>query len=149
MVYHAICSFTYTAAQVFGVPPPRTLYSRETTSSPSSPRSSSQPPSPAVLKNPNQSAYKGKTHRRILTSDSTTRLIPSPSSGSSGLASVYSHYQHSITTLNNIIERVRHLLPSFRCLLTFHRTIEHLWRNFISIYKGEKPWLLLMTLRYS
>ncbi|KZP28957.1 hypothetical protein FIBSPDRAFT_238012 [Athelia psychrophila] len=91
--------------KVFGVPPPRSLYSRETTSSPSSPRSSSQPPSPAFRKNPNQSAYKGKTHRRIPTSDSTQRLIPSRSSGTSGLTSVYSHFQHSITTLNDIIDR--------------------------------------------
>ncbi|KAF7969071.1 hypothetical protein HWV62_28362 [Athelia sp. TMB] len=90
---------------VFGVPPPQTLYMRNTDSSPTSPRSLSQPASPATGKNPNQSAYKGKTHRRIPTSDSTQQLIPSRLSNTSELASVYSHYQHSILTLNDIIDR--------------------------------------------
>ncbi|KAF7969851.1 hypothetical protein HWV62_25852 [Athelia sp. TMB] len=93
------------ALKVFGVPPPQTLYMRNTDSSPTSPRSLSQPASPATGKNPNQSAYKGKTHRRIPTSDSTQQLIPSRLSNTSELASVYSHYQHSILTLNDIIDR--------------------------------------------
>jgi len=47
------------------------------------------------------------------------RLIPSRSSGSSALASVYSHYQHSITTLSDIIDR-----DDRRSLVELHKYLQ-------------------------
>jgi hypothetical protein len=114
--------------QVFGVPPPQTLYTRPSASLPPSfttaPPSGisevvqTEPSSPVGRsRNPNQASYKGKRrHDRPGTSESTEPLLPSRGSESfsvdfqtpSSLAipDVYTHYQHSLHSLNDIIDRV-------------------------------------------
>lgn len=120
--------------QLFGMPPPQTLYHTRhapatvARSQPTSPVSSVMAPhyfsvdDPGLpRRNPNQSAYtKGKKTHRPGTSESTTYLLPfkspkspsSPESSQSGFldvltrSSVYMHYQHSIASLTDIIDRV-------------------------------------------
>lgn len=120
--------------QLFGMPPPQTLYHTRhapatvARSQPTSPVSSIMAPHYISVddpelprRNPNQSAYtKGKKTHRPRTSESTTFLLPtkspnspsSPESSQSGFldvltqSSVYMHYQHSIASLTDIIDRV-------------------------------------------
>ena len=114
--------------QVFGVPPPQTLYTRPLAShslcstaaaySGTIPAAQTGPPSPVGKnRNPNQAPYKGKKkHDRPGTSESTQRLLPSCISGSFDfdpqspsslvIPDVYTHYQHSLLSLNDIIDRV-------------------------------------------
>ncbi|KAJ7897361.1 hypothetical protein B0H14DRAFT_2677963 [Mycena olivaceomarginata] len=112
--------------KVFGVAPPQKLYSARgmsgssASSSPSGTMRSTEPPvSPATTsgtftlpagRNPNQAPYKNhKQHsgsrrgQRPGTADSDQALLPNaePSAGSF----VYTHYQHSLNSLHDIIDR--------------------------------------------
>ena len=60
-------------------------------------------------------AHKGKKSARPGTADSNTQLLPK--SGSARDSFVYSHYQHSLNSLNDILDRVScALLFSSACL---------------------------------
>jgi hypothetical protein len=123
-----ILVLTFVLIQVFGVPPPQTLYTRPSaslppyfTAAPSSGTSATaqtEPSSPVGRsRNPNQTSYKGKKrHDRPGTSESTEPLLPSRGSesfsfdfqtpSSPAIPDVYTHYQHSLHSLNDIIDRV-------------------------------------------
>jgi hypothetical protein len=116
--------------QVFGVPPPQTLYTRHSTplpaGSPVGPSSGHLIPSVEVQtglpspvgqnRNISQPEYKTKQRDdRPGTPESVQQLLLPRSSGSfdsqnrDALATpdVYTHYQHSLYSLNDIIDRVR------------------------------------------
>jgi len=92
--------------RVFGVAPPKTLYQTRRSISPTTSPTS-------YFRNPNRSAYPPRTKdNRPGTSDSTKQLLPKihdsrPYDDSIGRSSsvVYTHYQHSITSLNDILDR--------------------------------------------
>ena len=103
--------------QVFGVAPPQGLYSAHHNTSPTIPGTSSgahkapgspahTPPASPVQRNPNQTPYKRSkgAGRRPRTGDSGEFLIAGaePSAGSF----VYTHYEHSLNSLHDIIDRV-------------------------------------------
>lgn len=117
--------------QLFGVPPPQTLYtchSRPLSSGSSVGPSSGHyiasgtiqtgPPSPVRRdQNSNQSSYKVQKRRdRPDTPESAQQLLPSLLNGTSDFRSrsrdsltimdVYTHYQHSLLSLDDIIDRV-------------------------------------------
>jgi len=110
------CVFFNRVFQVFGTPPPQTLF--HTRQAPS-PLPHSQPSSPivsALACNLNQSAYKGKSPRRPQPSESMRCLLPHPNTDASSLlsdyqqtlaqTSVYLNYHHSLNSLVHIIDRV-------------------------------------------
>lgn len=109
--------------QVFGVAPPQTLYhTRHLVSLPATPskvtgHGAELVTHPSLTRNSSQSARlkrKARKLRRHPTSES--QLLLQPSSGGSGdsdhsleepkLSSIYCHYEHSLNSLNDIIDRV-------------------------------------------
>ncbi|KAJ7103109.1 hypothetical protein B0H15DRAFT_193679 [Mycena belliarum] len=103
--------------KVFGVAPPQKLYSAHHqgasgTTSPGSPAGTGTPSpsasSPSTIgRNPNQAAYKVRSAARPGTGDSAQRLLPGaePSAGAGAGSFVYTHYQHSLNSLHDIIDR--------------------------------------------
>lgn len=114
--------------QVFGVAPPQTLYHTRRSPSPvvnpipnkvsgwTSPGESL--PAVTGLHNPNRSSYtkpkksKSKDHRPG-TSESIQALLPKGRSGERRTSIIYTHYQDSLNSLNDIIDRVRYSPPHF------------------------------------
>jgi hypothetical protein len=139
---HACTEMFY---QVFGVPPPQTLYTRPPTSAshgfsghaPAASHSGSSSPV-GRSHNLNQSAYKAKKkHGRPGTSESAQQLLPTKGTFDFDLRSldslfipdVYSHYQHSLHSLNDIIDRVGYLFLIYandECSSSSHRMTAHL-----------------------
>ncbi|OCH90044.1 hypothetical protein OBBRIDRAFT_804252 [Obba rivulosa] len=112
--------------KMFGVAPPQTLYhTRQVASSPGAPAALWEPASPRAasprvpfsgLRNVNQSPYRSKGKKaskdgRPGTSDSTKPLIATGVDGdrrdeaNQRMSDVYLHYQHSLNSLNDIIDR--------------------------------------------
>ncbi|KAJ6601385.1 hypothetical protein DFH09DRAFT_900576 [Mycena vulgaris] len=102
--------------KVFGVAPPQKLYNAHHGSSPTasgsrtvpaSPGGTPPPTPPSVARNPNQTSYKHRSSRKTSgrpgTGDSGQFLLPNaePAAGSF----VYTHYQHSLNSLHDILDR--------------------------------------------
>lgn len=136
--------------QVFGVPPPQTLYHTRHSPSPSVPpelylRKSKSPPKPSFggfippgevpsptyqQRNPNRSSYikhKSKRNGRFSAAESTRRLLSGGSSdcysceetplNQPSYSQVYNHYQDSLKSLSDILDRVS-LVPGHGTPLT-------------------------------
>ncbi|EMD32518.1 hypothetical protein CERSUDRAFT_99246 [Gelatoporia subvermispora B] len=111
--------------KMFGVAPPQTLYhTRQVASSPATSSALWEPPSPRPvspragipgLRNVNQSSYRSKGKKgtkdgRPGTSESSKPLIATGVDdgrfhGEQHMSDVYLHYQHSLNSLNDIIDR--------------------------------------------
>ena len=118
--------------QVFGVAPPQTLYHTRQCPAPLLPsvkvvaRGTELDDAPQAAQrslNINKSAYiKPKKHSRPGTAESSKQLLPKgpQSSGFDERAApsdtrhsvIYNHYQHSLNSLNVILDRVRTAAPS-------------------------------------
>lgn len=148
--------FIFTFLQVFGIAPPQILYHTRQSPSPSATTPIGQMPGYTAIgdvmttaipngRNPNRSAYRPKKKNdRPSTSESSKQLLPkSIPSGSCDVrrhphnSLVYSHYQHSLNSLNDIIDRVRaHWYPHPGCFFSrvcAFRMTGNLWLSSTSI----------------
>ncbi|KJA28609.1 hypothetical protein HYPSUDRAFT_74363 [Hypholoma sublateritium FD-334 SS-4] len=96
--------------KVFGVAPPQTLYHTRRCQTPPPAQAAEAEPTPpatptaaiAASAMPAVRASKGKKSARPGTADSNTQLLPKPGARDSF---VYSHYQHSLNSLHDILDR--------------------------------------------
>ncbi|KAF8628266.1 hypothetical protein AX15_004035 [Amanita polypyramis BW_CC] len=113
--------------KVFGVAPPQTLFHTRHTPSPTLP--SVADTSPQYQRNPNRTAYTKNRVKNVLrptTSESRQALLPKgpdsmqdfPTSWSplgaksEGKSKVYTHYQHSLNSVQDILDRVSFITDS-------------------------------------